>query len=234
MGSATIETASSITINENTEEGIIPKEKPLHSNIHISSSTNTLETLQSNLESDLESIQSLSEHERNSQEDDLSSKLNKEKKNVRFSTIEIRLFDRTIGDNPSCSDGVPITLDWNYTMLPAKDLQEYEENRIPKRNKNHLALTKITRKNQMHRHFGYSYKEIEKASKKIEKVKKQRAATRYMSRETERMQEIGENVKHGLQKVLFLNRDIRYKPRGKHSETITGNGTRLKGALVVR
>lgn len=232
--SATIKSTSSITINENTEEAIIPKEKSLHSNIHISSSTNTLETLQSNLESDLESIQSLSEHERNSQEDDVSSKVSKEKKNVRFSTIEIRLFDRTIGDNPSCSDGVPITLDWNYTMIPAKDLQEYEDNRIPKRNKNHLALTKITRKNQMHTHFGYSYKEIEKASKKIEKVKKQREATKYLSRNTERVQEIGENVKHGLQKVLFLNRDIRYKPGEKCDAIITENGTRLKGALVVR
>ncbi|GFH57582.1 hypothetical protein CTEN210_14058 [Chaetoceros tenuissimus] len=232
--SATIESTSSISVNESTEEGIIPKEKPLHSNIHISSSTNTLETLQLNIESDLESIHSLSEHDRNSQEDDASSKVNKDKKNVRFSTIEIRLFDRTIGDNPSCSDGVPITLDWNYTMLPAKDLQEYEDNRIPKRNKNHLALTKITRKNQMHTHFGYSYKEIEKASKKIEKVKKHREATKYLSRNTERVQEIGENVKHGLQKVLFLNRDLRYKPREIYSETISDNGTRLKGALVVR
>merc|ERR1712110_1298182 len=116
--------------------------------------------------------------------------------------------DRTIGDHPSCSDGVPITLDWNYTMLPVKDLQEYEDNRIPKRNKNHLALTKI--------------------SKKIEKIKKQREASRYLSRKTERMREIGETVKHGLQKVLFLNRDIRYEPRDKYSGIITeNNGTRL-------
>ena len=86
----------------------------------------------------------------------------------------------------------------------------------------------------MHTHFGYSYKEIEKASKKIEKVKKQREATKYLSRNTERVQEIGENVKHGLQKVLFLNRDIRYNPRDKHCETISENGSRLKGALVVR
>lgn len=232
--SATIETTSSIRIHENTEEGMIPTgTKTLHSNIHTSSSTNTLETLQSNLESDLESINSASEHDRNLQEDDISSKVSR-KKNVRFSTIEIRLFDRTIGDHPSCSDGVPITLDWNYTMLPVKDLQEYEDNRIPKRNKNHLALTKITRKNQMHTHFGYSYKEIEKASKKNEKVKKQREASRYLTRKTERMQEVGETVKHGLQKVLFLNRDIRYEPRDKHSGIITENGNWLKGSLVVR
>merc|ERR1712238_242161 len=34
---------------------------------------------------------------------------------VSFKAVEIREYDRAIGDNPSCSSGPPIALDWNYS-----------------------------------------------------------------------------------------------------------------------
>ena len=35
-------------------------------------------------------------------------------KRVSFSTVEVREYSLTIGEHPSCKDGLPITLDWHY------------------------------------------------------------------------------------------------------------------------
>ena len=32
-----------------------------------------------------------------------------------------------VGDNPSCSSGIPVTLDWTFIQWPTEDLDEYLE-----------------------------------------------------------------------------------------------------------
>lgn len=45
---------------------------------------------------------------------------------LRFGSITIRRYDRTIGDNPMCSKGIPISLDWTYQEESELPVEDYE------------------------------------------------------------------------------------------------------------
>ena len=49
-------------------------------------------------------------------------------KSVKFGNISIREFDVTVGDNPACSSGVPISLSWNYNPVHEEFPVEVFEN----------------------------------------------------------------------------------------------------------
>ena len=39
-------------------------------------------------------------------------------RSVRFSVVQVREFDRTVGENPACKAGPPLTLDWSFVERP--------------------------------------------------------------------------------------------------------------------
>lgn len=131
---------------------------------------------------------------------------------VKFSTIEIRKYNKVLGDNPACSSGAPTQLDWDYSVLPTKTIDDYEENRLPRRRRVHLALTPITRRNSMHYHFGYSHEEIDEAAEAIKKIKKQRQSTKKLKSNghKERTQEVVQNVTRRIKRT-FSKEKIYYK-----------------------
>lgn len=97
---------------------------------------------------------------------------NDTRKNVRFSFVETRLYSITIGDNPSVQVGVPITLTWNFTEIPAVAIDEYEESRT--QGNTVARLSSITRKNLLHRVYGHTEEEIADAENEILLIKRQR------------------------------------------------------------
>jgi hypothetical protein len=99
------------------------------------------------------------------------------KRNISFSNLEIRVYDVTVGDNPSCSTGVPLSLDWKYQSEEVVALEEYEVNREPRRNMNQLAMTNLNRF-MILQQMGYSLGDIQKAIVETAKVKDQRKKTR--------------------------------------------------------
>eukprot|EP00547_Thalassionema_nitzschioides_P003268 CAMPEP_0194217652 /NCGR_PEP_ID=MMETSP0156-20130528/21901_1 /TAXON_ID=33649 /ORGANISM="Thalassionema nitzschioides, Strain L26-B" /LENGTH=208 /DNA_ID=CAMNT_0038946759 /DNA_START=76 /DNA_END=702 /DNA_ORIENTATION=- len=46
---------------------------------------------------------------------------------VKFGTVEIRQYAVTIGDHPSCSDSLPITLDWAFNPLTSVEAVKDEQ-----------------------------------------------------------------------------------------------------------
>jgi hypothetical protein len=50
-------------------------------------------------------------------------------KRVSFSTVSIRNYDITVGDSPSVSSGIPLSLDWVFVEETVVSLNEYESNR---------------------------------------------------------------------------------------------------------
>ena len=46
---------------------------------------------------------------------------------LQFSTIEVREYNRTLGDNPACTCGPPTQLDWDYAVTCNTTLDEYEK-----------------------------------------------------------------------------------------------------------
>ena len=61
------------------------------------------------------------------------------KKAVQFSTLEIRTYPLTLGDNPSVSSGPPLTLDWSHEMTHTFSVDAYESQLAPPDDRRPLA-----------------------------------------------------------------------------------------------
>ena len=105
---------------------------------------------------------------------------------LQFSTVEVREYSRTLGDNPACKGGPPTQLDWDYIVASNTSLDEYEDTRKPLRPRIELALTPFMRRYIMHNDFGYSHEEITEACKGIQKIRRQRQRTKGMSVKVEK------------------------------------------------
>jgi hypothetical protein len=171
-------------------------------------------------------------NEINSESNTIASDNNRQrpKKSVQFKDIETRKYDRTLGDNPSVTDGCPIALDWTYTSLPAVSIDEYEMHRLPRRTRRHLALTPITRRNSMYYHFGYSHEEIDKCAEAVKKTKHQRCVTKKLSKNKEKTQEVLQTVTRRMKRTFSRAKIYWDQPNVQASR---GN-QHLKGLLLVR
>lgn len=91
---------------------------------------------------------------------------------VRFSTIEMRTFNRIVGDGDVVV-GPPVTFSWEFLETSAMPLEEYEENRPPK--KRILRMSSVTRKNILRNVFEIPEEEIIGAEKEIQKIRSKQA-----------------------------------------------------------
>ena len=98
-------------------------------------------------------------------------------KSVRFSSVDIRDYSLCLGDNPSVSRGVPISLDWDYDIEQSYELESYECNRCEdRRGPDQLKRPSLQRVHLL-KSLGYSRGEISKQTKKTHLVKQQRFST---------------------------------------------------------
>mmetsp|Transcript_1540 Transcript_1540/g.2103 ORF Transcript_1540/g.2103 Transcript_1540/m.2103 type:complete len:401 (-) Transcript_1540:36-1238(-) len=108
-----------------------------------------------------------------------STSKTKIKRNISFSSVEIRDYDRAIGDNPCVSSGVPLSLDWNYNAATEHDLEEYEnfkESSGGGRTRAEMQMPSLMRSRVL-KEFGANPAEIRKATKEASQVKKGRLKT---------------------------------------------------------
>ncbi|CAB9523061.1 expressed unknown protein [Seminavis robusta] len=97
-------------------------------------------------------------------------------KRVSFSDVNIREHALTLGDNPSCHLGAPVSLDWSYNQHSAMsvDYYEYQRNRRAYRD---LRLPPVHRQ-ELLLQFDISPEEMRRANVEKEKVQRQREITR--------------------------------------------------------
>lgn len=60
---------------------------------------------------------------------------------VYFNNIEVREYATIVGDNPHCSSGVALSLDWNYTDATLVSVDEYENLRRPRKKFKEMKLS---------------------------------------------------------------------------------------------
>jgi len=99
-------------------------------------------------------------------------------RSISFSTIEIRAYNITIGDNPGGCQGPPVSLDWNYCpdSTIKTDIDTYEEHREGNRRLQHeMYMPGGIRMWTLMEDLGYSMREIMDASKAAESIRKDRA-----------------------------------------------------------
>ena len=98
---------------------------------------------------------------------------------VKFQNIEIRNYDMTLGDNPSCSYGPPVQLDWDYDEANVVSLDEYEESRGDRRMSYHMQMNARHRKQLLER-LDITADEIDRVIKEMKTIKKGRERTKMM------------------------------------------------------
>jgi hypothetical protein len=122
---------------------------------------------------------------------------------VSFGNIQVREYERIVGDHPDTRVGVPLTIGWAFVERPPVPIEQYEGNRIRKGN---LRLTSITRKNLLHNVFGIPEEEIRNAEKEIQKIKKQRSTsskqTLAVAQTETALRGISRKIRRGSWKVL--------------------------------
>lgn len=115
---------------------------------------------------------------------DSSGSGNKMHRSVSFHSVDIREYDRTIGDNPSCRSGPPLSLDWSYSKKyeTPKSLDEYEKEREPERvhHLHKLHVNKYRRRNLLAFNWGHSEDEMKDARKETRKLQRQRSMTQML------------------------------------------------------
>lgn len=112
-------------------------------------------------------------------DDDSDSTSKSIQRNVSFSNLEIRVYKMTLGDNPACSEGPPMTLDWEYQNESAVfDVDGYESTRGPRRQKREMCMSPNLRWWRLMRENGFSSTQIQKAVADAQKAQKMRQKTR--------------------------------------------------------
>ena len=97
---------------------------------------------------------------------------------VSFCQVHVRRYSQTLGDNPSVSYGPPISLDWDYEVQEAVDMDVYEATRGRRRNLRQMMLNYYHRKNLLTWGCGATEADMEAAQKAVNKIKRERALTR--------------------------------------------------------
>jgi hypothetical protein len=100
------------------------------------------------------------------------------RRHVTFSTVQIRRYPMLLGDNPAVLSGPPVTLGWEYEVLPDMSVIDFETFRLRSRrlHSSHLILSHYKRIEIIQR-CGHTAKEIKAVEKEMSKIKRQRNMT---------------------------------------------------------
>ena len=109
-------------------------------------------------------------------EDETAEESEAPRRSVRFSDITIRSHAMILGDNPSVSSGIPVTVDWESQDEVTCDVVEYEATRPARRSRNEIVLPPTVRA-QIARDAGSSRKEMQAAQRKVNISRGQRRTT---------------------------------------------------------
>ena len=98
-------------------------------------------------------------------------------KTVRFETVEIIECPITIGDNPSVSSGVPLTIEWDCQKRTKLALDFFEKHRPPRRTNKKLLRIKSKQRERLLRKIGFTLQEIDEATYEADYAREQRYET---------------------------------------------------------
>jgi len=100
----------------------------------------------------------------------------KKSRSVLFDTIHIREYQVTIGDNPSCKDGPPITLHGNFHNSYVVGLEDYEKSRKERKCRRDMFIDSEVRMDLIQKN-GCTKKEIYARMTAVRRAQNQRQRT---------------------------------------------------------
>jgi hypothetical protein len=97
-------------------------------------------------------------------------------KTVSFDSIQLNEHYVILGDNPSVSSGPPLTIAWESQACQHSSVDDYEEERPTRRNKESLVIPRNVREEWL-RKSGFARSDMVEAQRNVQKIKRQRAAS---------------------------------------------------------
>lgn len=124
------------------------------------------------------------------------------KPKVSFSTVEVRHYERILGDNPGVSSGPPLSIGWNYydDRTIQLSVDDYEYYQRPCHDESDMVLSRYERETILEA-LGYSEKEVAKAIRQNYKLKRNRRQT-VNNLPVMGIEEVVETAKKSLSKIL--------------------------------
>jgi hypothetical protein len=127
----------------------------------------------------------------------------KKTKSVSFGNIEVREYPMVLGDNPSCRDGLPVSLGWEYAQLCLMDVDDYEHDRPPRRCLGDFVLRWMDRRQIVKRIA--STQELLTATSKVKKAQLQRERT-IRRLKYQHAEELAESLSRKFRRVVLFGR----------------------------
>ncbi|CAB9496892.1 expressed unknown protein [Seminavis robusta] len=137
-----------------------------------------------------------------------SNSLNNSKRhnNVRFDTVNFREYAISLSQNPSCSEGPPIELGWEFEeqeSVPVEQYEDYKSKHFPRRRRlQELVLSDSVRRRMLSQR--YTPDELAEAVREVEQLKRQRVMT-YLMLPASTLDEAAEEVYRYMMRVFQPN-----------------------------
>ena len=135
---------------------------------------------------------------------------------VQFTNLTVRVYNRILGDNPSCSNGPSLSIGWEYTtQLLHCPIDDYESSRYYTRRLDHEMVLSRKERESILMDLGYTQMDIASAVRANIKTKNQRRRTIHnlaFSKVEEAMEKVRRKVKKTvkgkvLKKKLHLDKN---------------------------
>ncbi|KAG7352852.1 hypothetical protein IV203_008900 [Nitzschia inconspicua] len=133
---------------------------------------------------------------------------NGERGGLRFKNVVIREYARTVGDNPSCSSGPPVSISWEYTEIGELGVEEYESTRPARRSHFEMVLPRKVRQDMLKREWNITQREIAESVRRNVKIKNQRKATVNNLKKATKMEEAMESLSRKLKRLVLLQKPV--------------------------
>lgn len=116
--------------------------------------------------------------------------------------MNIREYERILGDNPSVTSGPPLGIGWKYVPEPiVMNVDDYENGKGLPRSSSEYLVPKSVRENMLKEHAGVSRREMVNVVRAIQKEKSQRRKT-VVNLSMSRAEEKVEGAKRKIKKIL--------------------------------
>jgi len=161
-------------------------------------------------------------------EDEMISAISRKHLSLQFDKVCIREYSRTVGDNPSCSSGPPISISWEYNILGDMNLDEYERTRPPRRVQKEMVIPRRLREDMLRYEWNASRKEITESIRRNVRVKNQRRTTINNLGKATKFEEAMESASRKLKRFVTGQKSIHRQVRAMEEKIDATNRKRSK------
>eukprot|EP00545_Synedropsis_sp_CCMP1620_P014057 CAMPEP_0119005390 /NCGR_PEP_ID=MMETSP1176-20130426/1691_1 /TAXON_ID=265551 /ORGANISM="Synedropsis recta cf, Strain CCMP1620" /LENGTH=321 /DNA_ID=CAMNT_0006957189 /DNA_START=49 /DNA_END=1014 /DNA_ORIENTATION=+ len=138
-----------------------------------------------------------------------TSKKSSIKRNVSFHQVQIRSYERALGDNPSVRAGPAISLGWQYNETQPIEFEDYETNRPQARTRQQLLIPRQVREDMLRNDCGVTQQELLSAVKKTNITRNQRRTTAASTDSAEKAQYVLQKASRKFKTMFRISKNTK-------------------------